>query len=163
MGCFSVTLIWNADVEIVVETCVLKLHLKCMCWNCTWNVCVETALKICVLKLNLKCVCWNCTWNVCVETALEMCVLKLYLKYMCENYPKIQKHSKRIPCNSGDLFLYREYEIHIIEIAVGMNANKKFTKSDLCQGKKKIWGTKMTIDSRNGHVRNLWIVDRMGT
>ena len=33
---------------------------------------------MCLLKLHLKCVCWNCTWNVCVETALEMCVSKLY-------------------------------------------------------------------------------------
>ena len=28
---------------------------------------------MCVLKLHLKCVCWNCTWNVCVETVPEMC------------------------------------------------------------------------------------------
>ena len=41
--------------------CVLKLHLKCVCWNCTWNGCVETLFEI------------------CVETAPKMCVLKLYL------------------------------------------------------------------------------------
>ena len=51
---------------------MLKLYLKFVL-NCTWNVCVETVLEMCVLKLYLKCVCWNCmlksvcwncTWNL---------------------------------------------------------------------------------------------------
>ena len=60
--------------------CMLKLRLKCVCWNCTWNVCVETVLEIRVLKLYLKRVSWNRAWNVWVETAPGICVLKLYLK-----------------------------------------------------------------------------------
>ena len=34
------------------EICVLKLHLECVCWNCTWNVCVETVLKMRSTKNN---------------------------------------------------------------------------------------------------------------
>ena len=47
------------------------------------EVCVlKFALEMCVLKLYLKCGCWNCSWNVSVEIVLEMCVCVCVMCYV---------------------------------------------------------------------------------
>ena len=55
--CFKVSQCWNVCVE-----------------TACWNVCVETVLEVRVLKLRLKCVCWNCNSNVCCNCTWNVCV-----------------------------------------------------------------------------------------